>query len=575
MLLPDLNRRNSRLRQFITWTLVILVIALIFGGKPLYHEFKHRRANSLAQQGDLLVNEKQANAAVDKYRAALEIDPASVHANYGMARLLTAARMADAFSHWNVVFGENGGNDGDRLEAARLAIFFKRDELVGKYLNPVLAHSPVPLEAVRLAAIFADAQHQEAEVLRFARAYLQNKPDDGGMSLMLARHLQASPDPQAVKEAKPLLWTALRGGGENVPEALQRLAIQPDLATNEVRELLTNLTKFPTNDATQMLKMQLEARLTPQAKDEVTAKVLAESSQSPEKFLIACRWLSQQGLYADLLQILNGDKALQLPELFQIYTDAMSRSGRWNELDGFLNKGPLPIDPMQSAVFRARTAMQLGDGPRAQLRWQEALTLAGSNPDMLKYIGAYAEAVGAGDRALQAYQVLVKDPKFSRVAYEGMIRVAERQGDTPGLRKLMRTMAELYPEDPAPQNDLAYLSLLLNDNVPASREIAEKLVHDSPQLPAYRATLALARLRSNDPAGALKAYDGIKFYVADSLPSWIAVYVATIGANGQAENARALAQTIPLDRLKPEERRLIQQWLPPAHAPAPVPTTKP
>ena len=31
MLLPDLTRRKSRLRQFITWTLVILVIALIFG----------------------------------------------------------------------------------------------------------------------------------------------------------------------------------------------------------------------------------------------------------------------------------------------------------------------------------------------------------------------------------------------------------------------------------------------------------------------------------------------------------------------------------------------------------------
>lgn len=557
------------------WMLLILVIALIFGGKPLYHEFKHRRANSLAQQGDLMVNEKQANAAVDKYRAALEIDPANVHANYGMARLLTAARMVDAFSHWNVVFSENAGNDGDRLDAARLAIFFKKDDLVGKYLNPVLAHSPVPLEAVRLAAIFADAQHQEAEVLRFARAYLQAKPDDGGMSLMLARHLQASPDPQTVKEAKPLLWTALRGGGENVPESLQRLAIQPDLSTNEVRDLLTNLVRFPTNDATQLLKMQLEARLTPQAKDEVTARVLAESSQSPEKFLIACRWLAQQGLYADLLQILKGDRAAQSPELFQLYTDAMSRSGRWNELDGFLNKGPLPIDPVQSAVFRARTAMQLGDGPRAQLRWQEALSLAGSNPDMLKYIGAYAEAVGAQDRAKQAYQVLVKDPKFARPAYEGMIRVAERQGDTQGLRALMRTMVELFPEDRAPQNDLAYLNLLMGDNIPASREVAEKLVHDDPQLPAYRATLALARLRSNDPSGALKAYEGIKFYVADSLPSWIAVYVATIGANGQVDNARGLARTIPLDRLKPEERQLVQQWLQPGQTPVAAPVAKP
>ena len=427
------------------WTLVILVIAGIFGGKPLIHEIKHRRSNSLAQQADLLVNEKKASAAVDKYSAALEIEPSNVHANYGMARLLTAAGMVNAFSHWNVVFSENGGNDGDRLEAARLAIFLKKDDLVGKYLNPVLSHSPVPLEAVRLAAIFADAQHQEAEVLQFGRAYLQNKPDDGAMSLMLARHLQASPDPQAVKEARPLLWTALRSGGETVPEAIQRLAIQPDLSTNEVRELLASLVKFPTNDpnAAQLLKMQVEARLTPQAKDEVTAKVLAESSQSPEKFLIACRWLSQQGLYADVLQILKGDRALQSPELFQLYTDAMSRSGQWNELDAFLNKGPLPIDPVRSAVFRARTAMQVGDGPRAQLRWQEALTQAGSTPDMLKYIGTYAEAVGAWDRALQAYQVLVKDPKFTRVAYEGMIRIAERQGDTQGLRKLMRTMVEL------------------------------------------------------------------------------------------------------------------------------------
>jgi hypothetical protein len=60
---------------------------------------------------------------------------------------------------------------------------------------------------------------------------------------------------------------------------------------------------------------------------------------------------------------------------------------------------------------------------------------------------------------------------------------------------------------PATENDLAYLNLLLKNEVDASGHIAEKLVREHPQMLAYRTTLALAYLRSNDAAGAKKASD--------------------------------------------------------------------
>jgi hypothetical protein len=45
-----------------------------------------------------------------------------------------------------------------------------------------------------------------------------------------------------------------------------------------------------------------------------------------------------------------------------------------------------------------------------------------------------------------------------------------------------------------------------------------------------------------------------------ALPGWQAVYTAVLGSNKKELEAKKMARTIDWQRLKPEERRLIQAW---------------
>jgi len=561
MLLPDLTRKKSRVRRFFFWFSIVALIALIFSAKPLYRVFKKHRATALAQEGQLLLSQRKGDAALAKLQAALEMDRNCSQANYGMAQLLTAARHAEAFSYWDSVFSGGGGNANDHIDAAKLAMYFNRTESVGKYLDPVLQQASVPPEALRIAAFFCDQRNIPLEAIRFARAYLQTNPNDAQVSLLLAHHLMSSKNPEDASQAKPLLWKTLRVGGEIGAQAFQLLTTLPDLSTNEIQELLSVLDKQPPGESVRLLKLDLQARLAPGGKDDLIAKALADAKNSPEKFISVCTWLNQKAEYETVLKILSLDQALQSRELFQIYTDAMAGKGKWGDLDAVFNRTLLPIEPIREEVYRARIALELKNAEAAQMHWQTAITAAGQNVTALQYIGGYAERIGALESAAQAYQQMAKDPASARAGYEGLIRLGEKKGDTAHLRDLLQSLADAYPSDPAPQNDLAYLNLLLNKSVDSSRLVAQNLLRDNPKLLAYHTTLALACLRMGDAAAAHKAYDGIKFSWGDVLPGWQAVYVATEGANGSNDLARQFARTIPLDRLKPEEKQLIQQWL--------------
>jgi tetratricopeptide (TPR) repeat protein len=561
MLLPDLTRTKSPKRRILFWTMVALAIGIAFSARPVYSLVKKRRAASLAQQGQLLISQKKGDEALAKLQSALQMNPGDLQANYGMAQLLTLSRRAEAFHFWQIVFSKGGGNAADRLEATKLAIFLKQLDFAEVFLSQILKDKPVQTETLRLAAIYCDLKNESVSAIHFARAYLETNPEAAEIRFLLVRHLLRTQKTDDEKEAKGLLWKSLRDGGRDAPAAIQLLATAQDLSAPELRELINALEKLPANDATRLLKTDLETRLLPEAKDQLISKAVAEAKSSPEKFLNVCRWLSQKREFGRVEKILPLNKALESKDLFTVYVDALAALGRWNDLESVFNQKSLPLEPVLAELYRARIDGELKKDARAKLHWEQALSLAGQNSEALANIGGYAERIGAWNPATKAYEALVKDPAQTRAAYQGLVRIAEKTGDTMQLRNLMKSLLLLYPKDPAPQNDLAYLNLLLKSDIDTARHIAENLVKEHPQTLAYRTTLALALMRNNKAAEAKKSYDGISFNWAEALPGWQAVYTSVLGASGDAEQARKLARSIDRSRLKPEEREIIQPWL--------------
>ena len=105
------------------------------------------------------------------------------------------------------------------------------------------------------------------------------------------------------------------------------------------------------------------------------------------------------------------------------------------------------------------------------------------------------------------------------------------------------------------------MNLLLREHLEASQAVAQKLLEQKPDFLSYRTTAALAYLRLDDVQAARALYEGLSLEWSKVLPGWQAVHVAVRGASGQTHLARVLARQIPLDRLKPEERILVQPYL--------------
>jgi hypothetical protein len=128
--------------------------------------------------------------------------------------------------------------------------------------------------------------------------------------------------------------------------------------------------------------------------------------------------------------------------------------------------------------------------------------------------------------------------------------------------RILTELLKIWPNDTAVQNDEAYARLLLspaNPDSPELREIetlAQKLMEREPGSLPHRTLLALARLKQNRPYDALSVYRGIQVPRNTLTTSTISVHAAVLAATNETEAAEREFDTLPADKLLPEERAL-------------------
>jgi hypothetical protein len=92
--------------------------------------------------------------------------------------------------------------------------------------------------------------------------------------------------------------------------------------------------------------------------------------------------------------------------------------------------------------------------------------------------------------------------------------------------------------------------------------MAEELVQNHPQYLAYRSTLALARLRHNDPQGASQLYEGLQIDWAAAAPSWRMIHATVLAAQGRKDEGLALVHDITPGHLRPAELAFFKTYFP-------------
>jgi hypothetical protein len=551
--------RSKRRKQ---WILVILgVVFLAVAGIATYHWFKSKRAERFAAAGDALLAADKWNDAAVQYRVALQLDPSNYRGLSGAARLATKADRPEALEIWQKVLTLPQCTIRDRQDYADLLINTNRLNLAEKVINPLLKENP-DTKTLQLATRYSKKIGDTVKAIEYARIATKRAPDEGAPRFQLAELLAQSPDTAEQAEARKILWELADKQDLYKKAAVEALATAPQLTTDERNRLLQELaTLTPKTIKDDLLAADLRFQLHPDDAARIYHEEIERwgNGQTQEVVDLA-RWLNAHQQPELVLSTFSIERALEDNQLLLGRLDAMASLQRWNDIDDVLNRSDVTLDPSVIESFRARTAQERNASLDAEVHWNHAISLAGTDPYKLRFVANFAEQSRATAVALKAYEQLARFPEHADFAYRGLQRVSQKTGETAAQRAAMSKISARTPDDPNAADQLAYLSLLLGEDVDKNFAIAKKLAEQYPNRLSYRVTTALGYLRQHDPASALSQFKSpVPIDWKRTLPAWRAVYAAALLATDRNDEAHDIIATIPRDRLNPQERDLIEK----------------
>ena len=555
------QRNLARKQRGRRWILLIAsVLAMIVAGTLAYRWFKGQRAERFAAAGDALVAADKWNDAAVQYRVALQLDPSNYHGLSGAARLASKAERPEALELWQKVLALPQCTIRDREDYAELLIKTNRLNLAEKAIDPLLKDNP-DTKALQLAARYARKIGDNVKAGEYLRIASKRAPDDDAPRFQLAEVLAQSTDAADQAEARKILWELAARPNVYKKAAVEALGAAPELTTDERKRLLQELMALTPKIAKDDL---LAADMRVQLQPDETARIYREEVERwrnghSQELLDLARWLNAHQQPELVLSTFPVERTLEDNQLLLARLDALATLQRWNDIDGVLNRTDVTLDPSVIESFRARTALERNANLDAEVHWNHAISLAGSDPYKLRFVANFAEQSRATAAALKAYEQLARFPEHADFAYRGTQRVSQRSGDTAAQRAAMSKISARAPEDPNAADQLAYLNLLLGEDVDQNFAVAKKLAEQYPNRLSYRVTTALGYLRQHDPASAMAQFKGpVSIDWKRTLPAWRAVYAAALLASDRNDEARDIIATISRDRLNPQERELIE-----------------
>lgn len=560
------NRHSEAVRKrwaVLTSIALPLTVASVLSARPLYHDLKSWRARQLAFQAERLLAEQKWTEASEKAQGAFLLCPTEPDAIRAVATLETEAGLPGALEFWQTLLATKRATPADRRSYVAAALRSGAPGPAHAELARLLAEEPDQPADLWLLARVCLAEGDPAAAGRFASAAAAGDPTNRQYRLFAATLSfdAAQAGPRA--SARQTVWSLGRETDAVGLQALEFLASHRDLDAHQLRELASLLEQHPLRrTAERLLALALRLREQPARRAQVLdAAMSAFAHSDPADRRDFGAWLNQQGEFNRTLTLLPLADARQRMDLFIVHLDALASLGRWTEIETLLKDQTTPLPPVSREAFKARCALQLKDSGLAAACWRHALAAAENNLPDLWWLADYAGKngeVGAARSAYRAWMDRVRDP---RPGYQALTRLLEQSGTTVELRDLLGEGLKRWPDDPALRNDRAYLSLLLGEEVDRCRRTAEDLVAQNPESLPHRTTLALARYRLKDFAGALQVYAGQDYDWTAALPGNRAVYAAVLAANHSTVEARRIARGVSAAALRPEEQTLIQPLL--------------
>lgn len=540
---------------------MLIVAGISFAARPLYNKVKASRADGFAEEAQQLLDRKSYPEAQRKLAAALQIKPTEPKYLRIAAKLHAAQRSPMALRYYTDLINSPAATDEDRYEFMQTALLMGRVEPAEQVLRRMISKEPVAGKTYFFAALVTERKRDLPRAIQFARSAVEKSPTERDYKYLLGRLLLASTSQADIAEGKKLLFDIASKGDDSRNQAI-RLLGATDLTPQETQQLIgwIKQDKDPSPED-YFLTAELLYKSDTNALKQLASQAIAKyKGGKAEEQLALGTWLNRHKLHEEASLAISPEKDIKNVQLSLVYLDALSGANKWDEALKFMSKSDIAIEPVFLETLRAAAALKLKKDDLAQIHWKKAMQIAEDKPEQIRMVADVAERNEAYEVALAGYRRLATNAATEAAARQAILRIKSRSGDTKGLRDYVRELLAKAKHDTALQNYNAYLNLLLNEDVAASKAAAMQLHLQQPNDLGFRTTVALAHLREKNGQAAYGLYTNVNANLGQFPPGARAVYAAALGAANKDKEAEQVAKTIQPKDLKPEERELIKPW---------------
>src|SRR2546430_4590458 len=502
MTAEEIRLKRSKRRRVIIIAIAIVVVLMtgFFTTRPALNAIKMWQARRHANKAFAYIEKANWPEARKEATAAYQLRPTEPQSVRAVARFLSRTRQPDALEFWQQLEKLTSLTREDRQDEAAIAIVSgetARAEIAVQALLESKGADPIGwLLAAQLAIqkgaandamsalgkVFNDAQSTEQEQLQAALLELalasgsegideratdawsriekisQGKSATGLDALVLLARRELSSDSRAHGAT-----STEKGEDSSLQTPSSQLPAPSSQLPSPISQIAERLASHPLSKAPQkLLALDLLEHVDASRRDELVAQGIAQWKNGDASDLLAlATWLNGKKEFEKTLNAIPLEKALLGRELFLQYLDALGGLERWSEIKQLLLNDRYPLDPVVQHMYLARCNAQLGEKAAGENNWQRALEAAAGDPGKLITVGEYAEKNGIADVAQPAFDNAAQVSPKLRVAQQGRLRLAQRNGDTNKIQALLAEMLKIWPNDAAVQNDEGYLRLLL------------------------------------------------------------------------------------------------------------------
>ena len=531
------------------------LVVLGFVGLKMYRRIEPdrlaRRARGYVEQGDFL------NAALT-LRRALEINPTNRAAIRLMAEMAEKMQSPAALN-WRRVLAElNPGSAPDALAWANSALRLGRSPVAKLALDGVAEKDRGTATYHAAAGGLAisdgrwkDAAHEYAEAVRLA-------PQDDLHRYNLATIQLQSPN--ATERATALAALEQLTKSERVQSFARRALVTRLMSEERWEQALERSAELQQSPKVafgdRLTHLDLLHRLRKPELATALAATQKAALASPADVAAAIHWMRLHGSSDEIpAWIAKLDPKLAAePPVLAARAEWLIVKADWAALRELTEKGDWRGDEYRRLAFFSRALREGGSGGSAKIQWEKAIAAAGSR-DHATQLAYLASTWGWQDemRAVLWAASASATPDWALRMLHG---ICQGEGDTAGMLRVAKRLAEARPEDRGARNNVAMLSLLLDRDTPAAQRLAAELYQEAPDDPTIISTFAFALHLQGKSAEGRAVLEKLKpeQLHTPGLAAYYAILLASSGATAEARPYFDLAGKAPL---LPEEKKLL------------------